>query len=243
MTQTTPLDHPVTSLTVSLPAYNEQDNIGPMVDLVRRQVGPLVERLEVIVVDDGSVDRTAEVVEAISREDPRVRLVRHPVNLGYGAAVYDGVWAASQAFVFFTDSDRQFSLEELPRFMARLTEADMVIGYRYARSDPWFRRLFGQGWSWLVNLMFGYTARDVDCAYKIFSRAVIDTVDVDSRGATFSAEFLVRAKRAGFRIVEEPVSHHPRVAGSQTGANPRVILRAFRELARLRWRLWRGDHA
>jgi glycosyltransferase involved in cell wall biosynthesis len=243
MTQTTPPDHPVTSLTVSLPAYNEQDNIGPMVDLVRQQVGPLVERLEVIVVDDGSVDRTAEVVEAISREDPRVRLVRHPVNLGYGAAVYDGVWAASQAYVFFTDSDRQFSLEELPRFMARLTEADMVIGYRYARSDPWFRRLFGQGWSWLVNLMFGYTARDVDCAYKIFSRAVIDTVDVDSRGATFSAEFLVRAKRAGFRIVEEPVSHHPRVAGSQTGANPRVILRAFRELARLRWRLWRGDHA
>ncbi len=236
-------DHPVRSLTVSLPAYNERDNIGPMVNLVREQVGPLVQDLEIIVVDDGSADDTAGVVAAIAQEDPRVRLIRHPVNQGYGAAVYDGVWAATRECIFFTDSDRQFSLEELPRFMARLADADMVIGYRYARSDPWFRRLFGQGWSWLVNLMFGYTARDVDCAYKLFRRQVIESVHVDSRGATFSAEFLVRAKRAGFRIVEEPVAHHPRVAGSQTGANPRVILRAFRELAKLRWRLLRGGHA
>ena len=242
MIQSNSPEHPV-SLTVSLPAFNEQDNIGPMIDLVRQEVGPLVDDLEIIVVDDGSRDATAQVVEAKTQEDPRVRLVRHPVNLGYGAAVYDGVWAASKDWIFFTDSDRQFSLDELPRFMARLDEADLVIGYRYARSDPWFRRFFGQGWSWLVNLMFGHTARDIDCAYKLFRREVIDTIQVDSRGATFSAEFLVRAKRAGFCIVEEPVSHHPRVAGSQTGANPRVILRAFRELAKLRWRLWRGGHA
>ncbi len=242
MAQQSQLDHPVHSLTVSLPAYNEQDNIGPMINLVRDQVAPLVDQLEIIVVDDGSADRTAEVVAEIAREDPRVRLIRHPVNLGYGAAVYDGVWAASQDYIFFTDSDRQFSLEELPRFMARMSEADLVIGYRYARSDPWFRRLFGQGWSWLVNLMFGYTARDVDCAYKLFRREVIEAIQVESRGATFSAEFLVRAKRAGFRIVEEPVTHHPRVAGSQTGAHPRVILRAFRELARLRQRLRREAH-
>ena len=230
-------------LTVSLPAYNEQDNIGPMIDLVLQEVGPLVDDLEVIVVDDGSRDATAQVVEARAEQDPRVRLVRHPVNQGYGAAVYDGVWAASKEWIFFTDSDRQFSLDELPRFLAHRSDADLVIGYRFARSDPWFRRFFGQGWSWLVNLMFGYTARDIDCAYKLFRREVIETIQVDSRGATFSAEFLVQAKRAGFRIVEEPVSHHPRVAGSQTGANPRVILRAFRELAKLRWRLWRSGYA
>lgn len=236
-------DHPVKSLTVSLPAYNERENIGPMIDLVREQVAPLVEDLEIIVVDDGSRDGTAEVVEAIAQQDPRVRLIRHPVNQGYGAAVYDGVWAAKKRFIFFTDSDRQFRLDELPRFMARMREADMVIGYRYARSDPWFRKLFGQGWSWLVNLLFGYIARDVDCAYKLFRREVIEAIDVQSRGATFSAEFLVKAKRAGFRIVEEPVSHHPRPAGSQTGAHPRVILRAFRELIRLWWRIVREKHA
>lgn len=227
----------VPSLTVSLPAYNEEGNIGAMVDMVRQQVGPLVEDLEIIVVDDGSRDATADVVAQLASQDPRVRLVRHAVNQGYGAAVYDGIKAASKAFVFFTDSDLQFTFDELPTFLAHISDADMVIGYRQARSDPWFRRIFGHGWSWLVNLLFGHTARDVDCAYKLFRREVIENVDVASRGAMFSAEFLVRARRAGFHVVELPVSHHPRIAGKQTGANPRVILRAFRELIRLRWRM------
>jgi len=230
----------VSSLTVSLPAYNEEHNIGAMLDMVREQIGPLVEDLEIIVVDDGSGDATAQVVAQIAEQDPRVRLVRHAVNLGYGAAVYDGVWSATKEFIFFTDSDLQFTFAELPTFMARMAEADMVIGYRRERSDPWFRRVFGHGWSWLVNLLFGHTARDVDCAYKLFRRTVIEQIDVESRGATFSAEFLVRARRAGFRIVELPVSHHPRVAGKQTGARPGVVLRAFRELFRLRWHMRRG---
>ena len=227
----------VSSLTVSLPAYNEEGNIGAMVDMVREQLGPLVQDLEIIVVDDGSRDRTADVVEQRAGVDPRVRLIRHPVNLGYGAAVYDGIRAASKEYVFFTDSDLQFTFDELPAFMDRMGAADMVIGYRQARSDPWFRRVFGHGWSWLVNLLFGHTARDVDCAYKLFRKEVIERIDVTSRGATFSAEFLVRARRAGFRITELPVSHHPRVAGKQTGANPRVVLRAFKELVKLRRQL------
>ena len=228
----------MTSLTVSMPAYNEADNIAEMITRARDVVGPLVDDLEIIVVDDGSKDSTGDIVRQMGAEDPRVRLVQHPVNLGYGAAVKDGVWAATKELVFFTDSDRQFDLTELERFLPRMEHADMVIGYRYARSDPWHRRLFGHGWSWLVNLLFGYTARDIDCAFKLFRRTVIDTIHVESGGATFSAEFMVRAKRAGFRIVEEPVSHYPRVAGSQTGSRPDVILRGFRELIRVRWRLW-----
>ena len=126
--------------------------------------------------DDGSKDDTGEIVRELSRRDPRVRLVEHPVNQGYGAAVADGVWAATKELIFFTDSDLQFDLQELPRFLSRLDEADMVVGYRYARSDPWYRTLFGHGWSWLVNLMFGYTARDIDCAFKLFRREVIERV-------------------------------------------------------------------
>lgn len=228
------------SLSVGMPAYNEGENIGPMIDMVRTKAAPLVDDLEIIVVDDGSADNTAEVVRARSAQDSRVRLVQHTVNQGYGAAVSDAIWAATKELVFFTDSDLQFDLSELERFLPRLKEADMVVGYRHARSDPWHRRLFGNGWSWLVNLLFGYTARDVDCAFKLFTRRVIDTIHVQSRGAMFSAEFLVRAKQAGFKIVEEPVNHYPRVAGSQTGARPSVILRAFRELFKLRWRMWTG---
>ncbi len=224
----------MTSLTVSMPAYNEAENIGPMIDMVRSKVGPLVDDLEVIVVNDGSKDATAAVVRSIAEQDPRVRLVEHSVNLGYGAAVKDAIWAATKELVFFTDSDLQFDLGELARFLPRIAGADLVVGYRYARSDPWHRRFFGHGWSWLVNLLFGYTARDVDCAYKLFKHKVIETFRVESGGAMFSAEFLVRAKQAGFKIVEEPVSHYPRKAGKQTGGNPRVILRAFGELFKLR---------
>jgi glycosyltransferase involved in cell wall biosynthesis len=211
-----------------------------MIDLVRTHVAPLVDDLEIVVVDDGSTDSTSDVVRGIAAHDLRVRLLEHPVNMGYGAAVRDAIWAATKELVLTTDSDRQFDLREITRFLPRLAGADMVVGYRYARSDPWHRRLFGHGWSWLVNLLFGYTARDIDCAFKLFRHKVIETVHVDSGGAMFSAEFLVRAKLAGFRIAEEPVSHYPRVAGSPTGARLRVILRAFRELFKLRWRMWMG---
>jgi len=228
----------IESLTVALPAYNEAANIEAMVREVYRKVAPLVGDLEVVVVNDGSRDETGEILARLAEEDNRLQVIEHPVNLGFGAAVRDGIWAASKDYVFYTDSDLQFDLAELPRFAARMGQADMVIGYRHARSDPWHRRLFGRGWSWLVNLLFGYVARDVDCAFKLFARKVIERVHVASTGATFSAEFLVRAKRAGFTIVEEPVSHYPRQAGSSTGARPDVILRAFRELVKLRWRIW-----
>lgn len=232
----------VSSLTVSLPAYNEAANIKDMIGLVREQIGPFTDDLEVIVVNDGSRDATGEIVRSVSEDDPRVRLIEHETNLGYGAAVRDGVWAASKEFVFFTDSDRQFNLQELGRLIERLNEADMVIGYRHPRSDPWHRVLFGHGWSWLVNFLFGYVARDVDCAFKLFRRAIIEQVQVESTGATFSAEFLVKVKRAGFRIAEEPVTHRPRPAGEATGARPDVILRAFKELFALRRRMWRGPN-
>ena len=227
----------MTSLTVAMPAHNEAENIAEMIDRTRTIVGPLVDDLEIIVCNDGSDDDTARIVREIGEQDPRVRLINHQECQGYGAAVRSAVWAATKELVFFTDSDLQFDISEITRFLPRIQEADMVIGYRYARSDPWFRSLFGHGWSWLVNLLFGYTARDVDCAYKLLKRQVIDTVQVESGGAMFSAELLVRAKKAGFRTVEEPVSHYPRVAGSSTGARPDVVLRAFRELFKLRGRL------
>lgn len=230
----------VSSLTVSLPAYNEAANIKDMIGLVRDQIGPFTDDLEIIVVNDGSSDATGEIVRGASEDDPRIRLIEHETNLGYGAAVRDGVWAAGKEFIFFTDSDRQFDLREVGRFIERLDEADMVIGYRHPRSDPWHRVLFGHGWSWLVNLLFGYVARDVDCAFKLFRRAIIEQVHVESTGATFSAEFLVKVKRAGFGIAEEPVTHRPRPAGEATGARLGVILRAFKELFALRRRMWRG---
>ncbi len=233
----------LTGISVVLPAYNEEENIGPAVIEAIEVVGAITGDYEVVVVDDGSRDGTAEEVCQLAKRYPQVRLVQHPVNQGYGAALYSGFTNARKELVFLTDSDRQFDLTEIKKLLPFIDEYDLVIGYRAPRRDPFLRKLNGWGWSALVTLLFGYTSRDIDCAFKLFRREIIERINIESRGATFSAEFLVRAKRAGYRIREVPlVGHRPRVAGSPTGARLDVIIRAFRELLRFRWRLWvEGD--
>jgi glycosyltransferase involved in cell wall biosynthesis len=224
---------------VVLPAYNEEENVEPAVMEAIEVVGPIADDYEVVVVDDGSRDGTAEKVRQLVERYPQVRLVQHQVNRGYGAALYSGFTSAFKELVFFTDSDRQFDLTEISELLPFIGEYDLVIGYRAPRRDPFMRKLNGWGWSALVTLLFGYTSRDIDCAFKLFRREIIDKINIESRGASFSAEFLVRAKRAGYRIREVSLAgHRRRVAGSQTGARLDVITRAFLELVRFRWRLW-----
>jgi glycosyltransferase involved in cell wall biosynthesis len=190
----------------------------------------VTEDFEIVVVDDGSRDRTAEVVRELAHRYPQVRLVQHPVNLGYGAAVWTGITSGQKDFIFFTDADGQFDITELSRFMPYTGEYDLIIGYRAPRRDPPMRLVNAFGWKLFVTLLFGYVARDIDCAFKLFRREVLDQVYVESRGAAFSAEFLVKARDQGFKIKELPVTHMPREAGSPTGNRPDVIVRAFREM-------------
>lgn len=222
------------SITVVLPAYNEEANVPRIV----AALFPVLERLgsdyEVIVVDDGSRDRTAEVTHELTKMNSRVRLVQHAVNQGYGAALHTGFAAATRELVFLTDADAQFDVSELNKLLPLIEHADMVVGYRKPRRDPLLRKLNGWGWTWLGNLLFGYVARDVDCAFKLFRREILSHISIESRGATFSLEFLVRTRRAGYKIVETPVTHLPRSAGKQTGARLDVIARAFRELLAFR---------
>jgi glycosyltransferase involved in cell wall biosynthesis len=222
------------SISAALPAFNEEANIARTIGALVPVLASLTDDYEIIVVDDGSRDRTAEVTRALAAQYPQVRLVQHKINQGYGAALYNGFTAATKDYVFMTDSDAQFDVRELTKFVPLLADADMVIGYRAPRRDPFVRRLNGWGWTSLGNLLFGYTARDVDCAFKLFRREIMDNIDVQSRGAAFSLEFMVRARRAGYRVREVPVTHLPRTAGKQTGARLDVIIRAFRELLSVR---------
>jgi glycosyltransferase involved in cell wall biosynthesis len=224
----------VLSISAVLPAYNEEEVIADSVGAMTRTLAGLTGDYEVIVVDDGSRDRTAAIVRACAAANPRVRLVSHPRNRGYGAALWTGFTSATRELVFLTDGDQQFDVAELADFLPLLAGADLVIGYRQPRADPLLRRLNGWGWNWLVRLLFGYTARDVDCAFKLFRREILDQLEVRASGATFSAEFLVKARRLGYRVRERRARHYPRPAGTPTGAKPAVILRAFRELLRLR---------
>jgi glycosyltransferase involved in cell wall biosynthesis len=222
------------SVSAVLPAYNEEENLPRTTRAAVDALTRLTSDFEVIIVDDGSRDATAAVASKLAEEMPRVRLVAHGVNQGYGQALATGFASATKDLVFFTDSDGQFVLDELERLLAEIDNADLVIGYRAPRRDPFVRWLNAQGWNTLINALFGYTAKDVDCAFKLFRRSILDAVTVQSRGATFSAEFLVRARANGFRVVEVPVTHLPRVAGQATGAKPKVILRAFKELIAFR---------
>lgn len=223
-----------------MPAYNEEDSVGPMIEAMVTTIAPLTDDYEVIVVDDGSLDGTAQKVKEAAQKYPQVRLVQYKINQGYGAAVFTGFTSSTKDLVFSTDADRQFDLNEIHKLLSLINEADLVVGYRAPRRDPFMRKLNGWGWSALATRLFGYTARDIDCAFKLFHREIMDEIgdQIVSRGATFSAEFLVRAKQAGYKIRGVPLAGHwPRVAGSQTGARLDVILRAFRELIRFRWQL------
>jgi glycosyltransferase involved in cell wall biosynthesis len=228
------------NVSVVLPAYNEEALIERSVRHVAEVLQRLVSDFEVVVVNDGSRDRTAEIVERISEAEPalHVRLVNHARNQGYGAALATGFDAARGDLVLMLDADGQFDVAEVVHLLGAMDEStDMVIGFRAKRADPPMRLLNAWGWKLLVNCLFGYTARDIDCAFKLFRRSVWQSLQVESRGATFSAEFLIKARRMGYAIKELPVTHLPRTAGSPTGAHPRVIARAFAELFKLRLRL------
>jgi glycosyltransferase involved in cell wall biosynthesis len=220
-------------LTLVFPVFDEERNIGPLLDSCRDLVPKLAADFEVIVVDDGSRDGSARVIEQRRLSDPRIRVVRHASNLGYGAALRAGLREARGEHVFFCDADMQFDLDELTKLLVHTQDFDIVAGYRERRRDPWNRRVIGRAWGALIGMLFDLRVRDIDCAFKIFHRRVIETIPISSIGAFVNTEILVRSRRAGFRIHQVPVSHRPRRFGRQTGARPRVVLRAIVELASL----------
>jgi glycosyltransferase involved in cell wall biosynthesis len=228
------------SISAVLPAYNEEASIERSVRRLADVLGRLCDDFEIVVTDDGSRDRTGQILAALQAAGPtlRLRLISHPVNRGYGAALASGFDAATKELIFMTDADEQFDVRELAGFLPAMDpRTDLVIGWRFKRADPPLRLLNAWGWKLLVNGLFGYTARDVVCAFKLFRRSVWTSLQVHARGATFSAELLIKARRRGYRVKERPVNHLPRTAGSPTGARPAVIARAFQELFRLRLEL------
>ena len=216
-----------------LPAFNEAENLPRVVAEATAALERLAGEHEIIIVNDGSTDDTAVVGEALSRADPRVRIVHHERNGGYGAAVRTGIRAATLDYVFYTDGDGQFRVAELERLLPRLARADAVLGYRLDRQDHLIRRLNGAAWTFLMDLVFHLRVRDVDCAYKIFRRSLFRDMPLKSNGAMISAELIARLRRMRARIDQIGVHHYPRLAGSPTGANPLVILKAFAELFKL----------
>lgn len=225
------------SLSFVLPAFDEADNIEEAISRCIQVGEGLALRFEVIVVDDGSRDATRALADAMAAADRRVRTLHHPRNRGYGAALRSGLLAARMHRVFFTDADLQFDVAELSALLHHADHYGIVAGYRNPRRDALTRRAMGWGWSRLVGWLFDLQVRDVDCAFKVFDRRIFERIAIDSVGALVNTEILVRARAEGFEIREVPVTHYPRSAGRQTGANPRVVLKALSELATLHGQL------
>ncbi len=236
-----PIMQRLPSLTIFFPCYNEEGNVERVTRAALAAAPRFADDFEIIIVDDGSRDRTGEIGDALAAENSRVRCVHNRPNLGYGGAVQRGLREATKEWIFFTDGDGQFDINELDRLVGLLQRCDFAVGYRIKRADPFMRKVNAWCWCTLVRLLFHLRVRDIDCAFKLLPRKLMDEIRLESRGALISTELLARAARKGYRIAEVGVNHHPRVAGVQTGANVKVILRAFVELFKLYRRIKRGE--
>lgn len=228
-------------LSIVLPAHNEESNVGAAIERAAAAASKLCADYEIIVVDDGSKDKTAEVVRAHAVDNAHVRLVSHEKNRGYGEALHSGFRAARMDLIFFTDADNQFDFEEVGNFLPYMDRVGVVAGYRKIRRDPWRRRFTARVWNVVVRALFYVPVRDIDCAFKMFRRSVFEDIDIESVGAMVNTELMVKLGRSGHGVAEVAVTHYPRTSGKARGASPRVVLMALRELRRMRHRLIEMD--
>ncbi|MCY3801602.1 MAG: glycosyltransferase family 2 protein [Chloroflexi bacterium] len=218
------------SISMFFPLFNEEANVRSTATRAIAALEKLGCEFEVILVNDGSTDRTREIAEEIASSDTRVRCVSHPQNRGYGAALRTGFSSAKLDLVAFADGDGQFDPAEISLLLNAVDENDMVVGYRISRADAWHRTLNARAWSTLMGVLFGVWPKDLDCGFKLFRREVVQSLELESNGAFISTELLAKAKKAGFRIGQIGVNHYPRAVGTSTGANLLVIVKAFYEL-------------
>ena len=222
-------------LSLVIPAFDEAAVIARAVREAEAALAATFPGFEILVVDDGSRDDTANIVESLRTECPNTRLIRHPGNRGYGAALRTGFAAARHALVAFTDADCQFDLTELRELAMIANQFPIVVGYRVDRQDPWRRRFLSRGYNFLARTLLGTGVRDCDCALKVFRREVLDDLMPEARGFFVNTEMLTRARQRGYGVAEVPVTHRPR-AGGASKVSLREVPRTFRTLVAFWWR-------
>lgn len=220
----------VPELSIFFPFWNEEENIERVVRAALPIAEQLAKRWEIIMVDDGSSDKTLEIARRLAKENPNLRVVSHIPNRGYGAALKEGLANAKYDLIVFNDGDGQFDFSEVTRFLEKIDRSDLVIGFRRKRHDQPLRHLLMALLKIWDFIFFGFRFRDIDCGFKMFKRKALGKIfPLISEGAMITTEILARAKRANLKIAEVEVSHYPRKFGNQSGGNLRVILRAIFE--------------
>ena len=227
----------IEKLSVFLPVYNEEENIGNVVLNIKKVLQDIASEWELILVDDGSTDKSTELAKKLSDSDNRIRVITHKTNEGYGASIKTGLYNSKYPWIAFTDSDGQFDFAEITEFIKKQKEsqADLVIGYYKKRQVPAFTKLTSKFWEFSVFFLFGLKVRDIDCAFKLISKKVVNSIPPleSKRGAFISSELLIKSVKAGFKIAQVPVNHFPRTRGTGTGRNLDVIVKSFMDLFKL----------
>ena len=232
----TPIPTDAPGLSVFFPAYNDGGTIASMVVMAERTARTLTDDHEIIVVNDGSSDATAEVLTELTAVYPRLRVVTHAANQGYGAALRSGFRAATRSLIFYTDGDAQYDPRELPVLWRRLAAhpgVDLVNGYKISRADPLHRIVIGRVYHHVVKLLFGLRLRDVDCDFRLIRREVFERVTLEKNSGVICLEMMKKIQDAGFRIAEVPVHHFHRAYGVSQFFNFRRIVRTALDVLRL----------
>lgn len=228
----------IKEISVFFPAYNEEGNILKTVVSAQRILDKISQNYEIIVIDDGSKDKTAEIVKKLIGQNKKIKLIRHEKNKGYGSALVSGIYASKYEWIVFTDSDGQFDFSEIVRFidLQKETNSDLVIGFYKNRYVSFSRKLNTFFWQLFIRILFGLRVKSIDCGFKMINKKVIDKIPKleSRRGAFISTELLVKTIKKGFKISELPVTHYSRINGNATGANIKVILESFRDAFRLK---------
>jgi len=219
------------TLSVFFPAYYDEKNIDKVVHKAVKVLSELcLKDYEIIIIEDGSPDRTGEVADGLARQYPNVRVIHHPHNMGYGMALRSGFKAAKMDYIFYTDGDNQFNLEELKKFIALIPYTDIVSGFRIRKQYSTFRKITSYVYNLILRFLFDLTDRDIDCAFKLYPRSLFDKIELESRDAFIDAEVAIKARMLNYKTTEVGVEHLPRLDGISTAARPSAIFRAIREI-------------
>src|ERR1035437_5231326 len=220
----------VPALSIFFPFWNEEENIEAVIKKAVPIADKIAAKWEIIMVDDGSSDKTLEIAKKLSKEDARLIVAAHDRNRGYGAALKTGLLTAKYDLIVFNDGDGQFDLLEVEKFFEKMGNADMVIGYRKSRVDNPLRHILMNMLKVWDLVLFGFTFKDIDCGFKLFTREALNKIlPLKSEVAMITTEILARANKAHLKIAQVEVNHYPRIYGNQSGGNPRVIIRAVKE--------------
>jgi glycosyltransferase involved in cell wall biosynthesis len=227
------------SISVILPIYNEAENIADVIKRILNWLPSVTEDFEIVAVDDGSSDKSKDILEDLAKQDFHLRVIRHLRNKGYGAALTTGFMNAKKEYLLMMDADQQFDISELIKLIPYIPDYDIVAGFRLKRMDSFYRCLLGATFNFSMNIFFGLNLKDINCGFKLYKKSLLEKMKLITQGALINVEMMAFAKKSMVKIKEVGINHLPRIYGKQTGSSLKVIVKAVFEVIKVKIRLLR----